>query len=121
MRVYVDANPKEYAMVTEEGTTIVGACPEGCTNNEAEYRAIIAALKEFPDVTEIISDSQLVVRQLNHEYSIKEDRLRTLAMQVWKLVQPSSTVVNLRVVSSKHKVKFTWIPRKQNLAGRVLG
>lgn len=114
MKVYVDANPSEIACVSdtpEPGRTrpiphceiLVG----DNTNNEAEYKAVIKALREFPDVTEIFSDSQLVVNQLNLKWSIKEDRLRQLAKVVWQL--------------SKGKVRFTWIPRKQNLAGRLLG
>ena len=76
------------------------------TVNEAEYAGILFALAQFPDVTEIRSDSQVVVRQLTHVYHIKEDRLRALAEQVWSI--------------SQGKVKFTWVPRKENLAGMVL-
>jgi len=81
----------------------------GITNNESEYFAIIAALKENPDKDICMhSDSQLVVRQLNHEYAIKEDRLRALAQEVWKLAEGRN-------------ITFSWVPREKNKAGKVLG
>jgi ribonuclease HI len=110
MKVYVDANPKQYAIVIPTGTTfkvIVGNVPVNSTSNESEYIAILAALEALHDVTEVLSDSQLVVRQLNHDYHIKEDRLRALAEKVWAVADG--------------KVVFTWIPRKENKAGKVLG
>ena len=81
----------------------------GITNNEAEYLAIIEALKVITDGELCIySDSKLVVNQLNHDYSIKEDRLRLLAKEIWDL-------------SSHLYVKFIWIPREKNKAGKILG
>lgn len=81
----------------------------GITNNESEYLAIIEALKaNVDDNICIYSDSKLVVSQLNHDYSIKEDRLRLLAQEVWSL-------------SSNLSVKFIWIPRQNNKAGKILG
>ena len=110
MQVYVDANPKQYAIVVPTRATnkvVIGNVPVGSTNNESEYLGVIAALETLKDVTEVLSDSQLIVRQLNHEYHIKEDRLRELAKKVWALADG--------------KVVFTWIPRKENKAGKVLG
>jgi ribonuclease HI len=56
------------------------------TNNEAEYRALLeglrtAAERGLRDVT-VVSDSQLLVRQVTGEYKVKEPRLRTLKQQV---------------------------------------
>ena len=117
MKVYVDANPSELACVPEEGIpyhqVLHSIWQFGKTNNEAEYLAVLAALEELPKyqknplvITEILSDSQLVVNQLNHKYHIKESRLRELAMRVWQI---------------SGNVKFTWIPREKNLAGKLLG
>ncbi|HLC59369.1 MAG TPA: RNase H family protein [archaeon] len=82
---------------------------DGITNNEAEYLAVIAALEENKESEiNILSDSQLMVKQLKQEYAIKEDRLRELAQKVWSL-------------SEGRKITFTWIPREKNRAGKVLG
>jgi len=121
MKVYVDASPSEIACVPDEpfdwsdhNRNCIHPIPYyeilvgNYTNNEAEYIAVIRALEKFsPEVAEILSDSQLVVNQLNLKWSTKEDRLRNYGNQVHKLAQG--------------KVKFTWIPREQNPAGRLLG
>ena len=56
------------------------------TNNEAEYEALIFALKKLKSVLgsdkakkeelECRLDSELVVKQLNHEYKLKEERIQ---------------------------------------------
>ena len=60
------------------------------TNNQAEYEALIAALESAIalNAEEVICylDSQLVVRQLNGEYSVKNSELRKL----WRKVQELS-------------------------------
>ena len=84
----------------------------GLTNNQAEYTAILAALKRYAkDGTPltIFSDSQVVVSQINHQYAIKNDKLRDLARQVWSIMQTYESVT------------VSWIPRKKNLAGKMLG
>ena len=82
------------------------------TNNQAEYMAIISALKKFSDITDeilIYSDSKNTVLQLNHEYAINNDKLRSLARETWDL---AAKFPNLQI---------KWIPRNQNLAGKMLG
>jgi|TARA_B100000959_G_scaffold282939_1_gene350561 ribonuclease HI len=82
------------------------------TNNQAEYMAIISALKKFVDTDNeitIYSDSKNTVNQLNHEFAINNEKLRDLARESWVLIAKFS---NLLIV---------WIPRKENLAGKMLG
>lgn len=82
------------------------------TNNQAEYMAIISVLKKFSDVQDeviIYSDSKNTVSQLNHEYAINNEQLRTLAREAWELI-PKFT-----------NLKIKWIPRNENLAGKMLG
>jgi ribonuclease HI len=82
------------------------------TNNQAEYMAIISALKKFVgtdnEIT-IYSDSKNTVNQLNHEFAINNEKLRDLARESWVIITKFS---NLLIV---------WIPRKENLAGKMLG
>lgn len=69
---------------TPEGTVV----SEGCaylgeaTNNQAEYEALLRALEEVgPDretEIEVFSDSELMVRQLNGEYRVKNEGLKPL-------------------------------------------
>ena len=84
----------------------------GITNNQAEYYAIITALKKFQDSLDeiiIFSDSKNTVNQLNHEFAINNDELRSLAREAWSLMANFSDLT------------LTWVPRSKNLAGKMLG
>ncbi|MFC1948983.1 ribonuclease HI family protein [Chloroflexota bacterium] len=76
------------------------------TNNQAEYRAIIAALEKAVSLginqVDIRSDSELVVNQINGRYRVKNAALKPLFQQVRQL---------------KDRMKgftITHIPRRQN-------
>ena len=82
------------------------------TNNQAEYLAIISVLKKFSDMSDeitIYSDSKNTVLQLNHEYAINNDQLRSLAREAWELIPQFKNLT------------IKWIPRNKNLAGKMLG
>ena len=82
------------------------------TNNEAEYQAVIFALKKFKTLfgkklaknseIEIKSDSELLIRQLNGLYKILEPKIQPLFLKTW----------NLKL--DFKKVKFKLIPREKN-------
>jgi len=97
--------------VKETGESFYEKRPD-ITNNQAEYMAIISALNKFVDSEDeitIFSDSKNTVNQLNHEFAINNEQLRDLAREAWNVMGKFS---NLSVV---------WIPRKENLAGKMLG
>ncbi len=66
---------------------------EDATNNYAEYKAVILALqwvKESdikPDKIDVKSDSQLIIRQINGEWSVKSGNLRELYKTARDLVE----------------------------------
>ena len=65
------------------------------TNNQAEYMAIILALKKFVETNDeitIYSDSKNTVNQLNHEFAINNEKLRDLARESWVLIAKFSTI-----------------------------
>lgn len=83
------------------------------TNNEAEYQAVIFALKKLKQLigkekskseaeVEIHLDSELLASQLNGEYKIKEKKLQQLFLEVWNLKQDFKGVA------------FIYIPREDN-------
>ncbi len=89
------------------------------TNNQAEYMAIISAVRHarsksgeppYDDVV-IYSDSLNTVRQLNHEYAINNEALRELAMRCWSEIAEFGG----------RRPAVLWVSRKENLAGRMLG
>ena len=82
------------------------------TNNEAEYSAVIFALKKVKLLfgkektknmeIEIHLDSELIAKQLNHQYKIKEENIGNLFIKVWNLI-----------IDFK-KVNFKQIKREEN-------
>lgn len=97
--------------VKETGKSFYEKKPE-ITNNQAEYMAIITALKDFADSAEeitILSDSKNTISQLNHEFAINNEKLRELAREAWSLI------------GKFPKITLLWVPRKENLAGKMLG
>ncbi|MAH49472.1 hypothetical protein CMI37_26855 [Candidatus Pacearchaeota archaeon] len=70
------------------------------TNNEAEYLAVILALENIKlKQFEIISDSELVIKQLTGEYKINKPHLALLHQKVRGLI-------------SNRKVRFSNIKRE---------
>lgn len=82
------------------------------TNNVAEYQALILALKEAESLgykeLQILMDSELVVRQMQGIYKIKEPTLQVLAKQV------------LLLSNRFKKVAYRHIPREKNKAADKL-
>ncbi|MCA9770437.1 ribonuclease HI family protein [Candidatus Dependentiae bacterium] len=64
------------------------------TNNQAEYLALLLGLCvlnnhiEQDDLVQIISDSQLLVRQINRQYRVKHPLLQPLHSAAQKLLAP---------------------------------
>jgi ribonuclease HI len=78
--------PAAYGYVLEaENGTVLDARGETigvATNNVAEYRALIAGLEKAVelgvDELEVVSDSELLVKQMQGEYRVKNEALREL-------------------------------------------
>lgn len=87
--------PAAYAYVLEaEDGTVLDARGEAigiATNNVAEYRALVAGLERAADVgvseLEVVSDSELVVRQMRGEYKVKNRALRDLFLEASRLAR----------------------------------
>lgn len=82
------------------------------TNNEAEYEAVIFALKKIKQLfgkakakkisVEMRMDSEFVVRQVGGKYKVEEGRMIPLFIAVWNLKMDFA------------KVSFVHIPREKN-------
>jgi ribonuclease HI len=85
--------PAAYGFVLESGDgTVLAAegAPIGvATNNVAEYRALIAGLERAlalgVDEVEVVSDSELLVKQMRGEYKVKNETLRGLSLEASRL------------------------------------
>ena len=95
VRLYTDGGargnpgPAAYAYVIEddEGEVLAqhGETIGVATNNVAEYRGLIAGLEKAVELrvdrVEVISDSELMVKQMRGEYRVKNETLRKLQQE----------------------------------------
>ena len=76
------------------------------TNNQAEYRAVIAALEKAislgAESVELNSDSELIVKQIKGQYRVKKNTLRPLY----------ENVMQLKIRFTGFKIRH--IPRERN-------
>jgi probable phosphoglycerate mutase len=122
-RLYTDGGargnpgPAAYAYVLEaEDGSVLDARGEAigvATNNVAEYRALVAGLEKALAVgvseLDVVSDSELLVKQMTGEYRVKSASLRELSIEAARLA---------RAVG---RVRYTAVPREENeLADRLV-
>ena len=75
-----------YGLEDEQGELLAahGEAIGHATNNVAEYRALVEGLRKAASLgvreLEVISDSELVVKQMRGEYRIKNEALRQLSV-----------------------------------------
>jgi len=135
--------------VLENGGSGYQDLPEGLSSMEAEYLAVSYGLNEYfmkwnreldarysdldaeqlravgdvefadiaspadrtkrplPPPVLVCCDNEVVVKQLSRQYHIGNERLRKLAQQVWQQCQNVD-------------VKFQWVSRNENPAGKML-
>lgn len=82
-----------YVLEAEDGTMLAshGQAIGVATNNVAEYRALLAGLERAlelgVDELEVVSDSELVVKQMRGEYKVKNAALRALSLEAGDLAR----------------------------------
>jgi probable phosphoglycerate mutase len=87
-----------YVLEAEDGTVLAahGETIGIATNNVAEYSALIAGLEQALDLgasaVEVISDSELMVKQMRGEYRVKNEALRELFLDASRLARRIGTV-----------------------------
>lgn len=84
------------------------------TNNEAEYEALIFGLKKIKSLVgkdktkqteiECYLDSELVVKQLNHEYKLKEEYIQKNFIEIWNLMLDFAKVTFHHIMRERNKV-----------------
>ena len=73
-----------YVLETEDGHVLAahGEAIGRATNNVAEYRGLLAGMEKAAelgvDELEVVSDSELLVKQMQGEYRVKNEALRVL-------------------------------------------
>jgi ribonuclease HI len=87
-----------YVLETEDGTVLDarGETIGIATNNVAEYRALVEGLRRAVEAgvgeLTVLSDSELIVKQMRGEYRVKNEALRELALQAARLARQIGNV-----------------------------
>jgi ribonuclease HI len=82
-----------YVLEAEDGTVLDarGETIGIATNNVAEYRALVAGLAKAltlgMDEVDVVSDSELLVKQMNGEYRVKNAALIELSLEAARLAR----------------------------------
>ena len=104
-----------FVLETEDGTVLEarGTAIGVTTNNVAEYRALVDGLRRASELgvseLEVVSDSELIVKQMRGEYRVKNEALRVLHREAGMLADAIG------------RVSFTVVRREQNeLADRLV-
>jgi ribonuclease HI len=88
-----------YVLETDDGTVLAahGERIGIATNNVAEYSALIAGLEKAVELQveelEVVSDSELMVKQMKGEYRVKNEALQDLYVKATKLARRLDKVV----------------------------
>jgi ribonuclease H / adenosylcobalamin/alpha-ribazole phosphatase len=73
-----------YVLEAEDGTVLAAEGEQigRATNNVAEYRGLVAGMAKAAELgvteLEVVSDSELLVKQMRGDYRVKNEALRTL-------------------------------------------
>lgn len=122
-KLYVDGSKQYTCSVIEEVPKIHEVPASVTTTNQAEYVAVVLGLErafeEGHSQVEVLSDSQLVVRQLNTLLGRADVRYRI--KNKWLVNLARGVLFYVRETFGEKNVSFRWIPREENLAGEVLG
>ena len=104
-----------YVLEAEDGTVLAahGEAIGVTTNNVAEYRALVAGLRKAVelgvDELEVVSDSELLVKQMRGEYRVKNAALVELSLEA------------TQVARQLGRVRYTAVRREHNeLADRLV-
>ena len=109
--------PAAYGFVLEaEDGTVLDARGEAigvATNNVAEYSALVAGLERAVEVgvdeLEVVSDSELLVKQMRGEYRVKNQALQDLFLDASRLAR------------KLQRVTYTAVRREHNELAERLG
>lgn len=102
IKAKISANDVDFALVEQLGLFL-----GHCTNNEAEYQALILGLEKLLSLgaTEVVCnlDSELVVKQLNGQYKVKNANMQAFVERVNKLKKDFTQISFVHVPREKNK------------------
>lgn len=87
-----------YVLEAEDGTVLASHAEHigTATNNVAEYSGLVAGLRKAVELhvpqVEVVSDSELMVKQMRGEYRVKNAALRELSVEAGRLARALGNV-----------------------------
>jgi ribonuclease HI len=113
MNIWIDGSPAlrqnqqgRIAVAYENGNTFVAEVG-GCTVNEAEYLALIEALRSSKGHDTIHTDSDLLAGHLTKGWKVNAENLKDYHKRAKALLE-------------QKQCKLVWIQRSDNRAGKLL-
>jgi len=92
------------------------------TNNQAEYQALITALAKAKELgaeeIEVFLDSELVVKQLNRQYKVKDKGLASLFVQAYNLTLGFKKVIFKHIRREKNELADKLVNLALDKAGK---
>jgi ribonuclease HI len=82
-----------YVLEADDGTVLAahGETIGVATNNVAEYRGLVAGLEKAVELgvedVDVVSDSELLVKQMRGEYRVKNEALQELSLEATRLAR----------------------------------
>ena len=118
--------PAAYGFVleAEDGTVLAaeGQAIGVATNNVAEYSALIAGLERAAELqlgeVEVVSDSELLVKQMRGEYRVKNEALRGLSIRAGQLAREVGRVTYTAVRREHNKLADKLVNEALDAAAR---
>jgi probable phosphoglycerate mutase len=99
-----------YVLEAEDGTVLAshGETIGVATNNVAEYSGLVAGLRAAIDLhvneLDVISDSELLVKQMRGEYKVKNEALRGLSLEAARLAREIGSVEYRHVLRAHNEL-----------------
>ncbi len=128
--------PAAIGVVIMRGSRAIGKYAESIgerTNNEAEYEAVIFALKKLKHLfgkqktrdleIEVKMDSELVARQLSGKYKITEERFYPLFIKIWNLKMDFGNITFQEIPREKNREADKLLNQeldKENIQSRLI-
>jgi ribonuclease HI len=113
-----------YVLEAEDGTVLAahGEAIGIATNNVAEYSALIAGLEkalelQVPEL-EVVSDSELMVKQMTGVYRVKNEALRELSLRAARLARQVGAVRYTAVRREHNELADRLVNEALDAAGR---
>ncbi|NCO79891.1 ribonuclease H [Candidatus Falkowbacteria bacterium CG_4_9_14_3_um_filter_38_19] len=113
------------AVIYDEHKNIIAKISQSigvATNNQAEYKALIIALEKAQNLkareVRVFLDSELVVKQLNREYRVKDKDLAPLFVKVYNISLGFKKIVFKHISREKNKLADKLVNLALDKAGK---